>query len=130
MEFNKNNIPLHTDNKKEHNNVSFERNKKDKEQEKLKEERIRYEKERLKLEKMISRRIEKADKKEKRENKSINARLNNKIYEDEYTHMFISKINWDEDSSYYAKIWGNERDEVISYFKEMDFDRGLIPKER
>ena len=35
MEFNKNNIPLHTDNKKEHNNVSFERNKKDKEQEKL-----------------------------------------------------------------------------------------------
>lgn len=67
MEFNKNNIPLHTDNKKEHNNVSFERNKKDKEQEKLKEERIRYEKERLKLEKMISRRIEKADKKEKRE---------------------------------------------------------------
>ena len=45
MEFNKNNIPLHTDNKKEHNNVSFERNKKDKEQEKLKEERIRYEKE-------------------------------------------------------------------------------------
>ena len=64
MEFNKNNIPLHTDNKKEHNNVSFERNKKDKEQEKLKEERIRYEKERLKLEKMISRRIEKADKKE------------------------------------------------------------------
>ena len=68
--------------------------------------------------------------KEKRENKSINARLNNKIYEDEYTHMFISKINWDEDSSYYAKIWGNERDEVISYFKEMDFDRGLIPKKR
>ena len=74
MEFNKNNIPLHTDNKKEHNNVSFERNKKDKEQEKLKEERIRYEKERLKLEKMISRRIEKADKKEKREKRKNNAK--------------------------------------------------------
>ena len=42
MEFNKNNIPLHTDNKKEHTNVSFERNTKDNEQEKLKEERIRY----------------------------------------------------------------------------------------
>ena len=74
MEFNKNNIPLHTDNKKEHNNVSFERNKKDKEQEKLKEERIRYEKERLKLEKMISRRIEKADKKEKREKRKNKAK--------------------------------------------------------
>ena len=74
MEFNKNNIPLHTDNKKEHNNVSFERNKKDKEQEKLKEERKRYEKERLKLEKMISRRIEKADKKEKREKRKNKAK--------------------------------------------------------
>ncbi len=86
MEFNKNNIPLHTDNKKEHNNVSFERNKKDKEQEKLKEERIRYEKERLKLEKMISRRIEKADKKEKREKRKNKAK-----------HIFIK--NPKEDTS-------------------------------
>lgn len=86
MEFNKNNIPLHTDNKKEHNNVSFERNKKDKEQEKLKEERIRYEKERLKLEKMISRRIEKADKKEKREKRKNKAK-----------HIFIK--NSKEDTS-------------------------------
>lgn len=86
MEFNKNNIPLHTDNKKEHNNVSFERNKKDKEQEKLKEERIRYEKERLKLEKMISRRIEKADKKEKREKRKNKAK-----------HIFIK--NQKEDTS-------------------------------
>lgn len=86
MEFNKNNIPLHTDNKKEHNNVSFERNKKDKEQEKLKEERIRYEKERLKLEKMISRRIEKADKKERREKRKNKAK-----------HIFIK--NPKEDTS-------------------------------
>ena len=70
------------------------------------------------------------EEKNKRENKSINARLNNKLYEDEYTHMFIATVDWNENSSYYAKIWGDERDEVISYFKAMEFDRDSILEER
>ena len=66
----------------------------------------------------------------KRMQDSLAARLNNEKYEDEYSHMHMIVVDWDEDTEYYAETKGNTEEESKEYYRILDFNRKQIPETR
>lgn len=66
----------------------------------------------------------------KRMQDSLDARLNNKKYEDEYSHMHMIVVDWDEDAEYYSELWGDTEEASKEYYRILDFNRNQIPEKR
>lgn len=61
---------------------------------------------------------------------SLNARLNNEKFEDEFSHMLIEPIDWDEDSRFYAEMWGETPEQIEEYYRIMEQNKRQIPEKR